>query len=376
MKTLTASNSLSLSEHIRSQGGILDDSPRALLRPPQRSKRIGGSPVLDPSLLGEEMQGIQDKLNTLVIGQPEAIAELVGAYQLIKTNLAAPNRPYGSYLFLGPTGVGKTRLVEALAEVIHGDSGKLLKINCAEFQMDHEVSKLIGSPPGYLGHRETSALLSPIALGNAKSKESGVSIVLFDEIEKASLSLAMILLGILDKAQLSLGDNSKVDFSTSLIILTSNLGEREAKLLSSPWGLVPPPSTGVDQKRNTTNRVVDKFFGMPEFLNRLDKIIHFNPLTREDMSRVGGILEAELRRLGDRLSAPGIHLHPSDGVKAALVEEGFSDKFGARELKRILEVRLMRPIASLLGSGQLQVGDEVNVEVGQGGKFLFSLREG
>src|SRR5215470_12847439 len=190
--------------------------------------------LLDTTRTGKQAQDLETKLRSLVVGQDEAIHEVVTAYQSHVTGLAPAGRPIGNFLFLGPTGSGKTRIVEATAESLLNDSRAVIKIDCAEFQHSHEIAKLIGSPPGYLGHRETHALLSQEALNRHHTDKVKLSLVLFDEIEKASDALWNLLLGILDKGVLTLRDNRKVDFSSSMIFLTSNLGAGEMSASSNP----------------------------------------------------------------------------------------------------------------------------------------------
>src|ERR1700719_3656230 len=183
--------------------------------------------LLDPTKTGRQAQDLESKLRRLVVGQEEAIHEIVRTYQTHVAGLSPVGRPIGNFLFLGPTGSGKTRIVEATAEALLGNPRAVIKIDCGEFQHSHEIAKLIGSPPGYLGHRETHALLSQEALNQHHTDKIKLSFVLFDEIEKASDALWNLLLGILDKATLTLGDNREVDFSRALIFMTSNLGAAE-----------------------------------------------------------------------------------------------------------------------------------------------------
>src|SRR5579884_1846656 len=180
--------------------------------------------ALDPGKTGRDAQSLESSLRRMIVGQEEAIQQIVNIYQMHLTGLNPAGRPIGNFLFLGPTGSGKTRIVEATAQALLGDTRAVTKIDCAEFQHSHEIAKLIGSPPGYLGHRETHALLSQEALNRHHTDKVKISLVLFDEIEKASDALWNLLLGILDKGVLTLGDNRRVDFSSAMIFLTSNLG--------------------------------------------------------------------------------------------------------------------------------------------------------
>src|ERR1700689_3403977 len=189
---------------------------------------------LDPAKTGREAMSLESNLRRMIIGQDEAIDQIVNIYQMNLTGMSAPGRPIGNFLFLGPTGPGKARIVEATAEALLKNPRAVIKIDCAEFQHSHEIAKLIGSPPGYLGHRETHPLLSQEVLNQYHTDTIKLSFVLFDEIEKASDALWNLLLGILDKATLTLGDNRKVDFSRAMIFMTSNLGASEMSSLLAP----------------------------------------------------------------------------------------------------------------------------------------------
>ncbi len=190
--------------------------------------------ALDPTRTGREAEVFRASLRRNIVGQDEAIQQIVNIYQMHLTGMSAPGRPIGNFLFLGPTGTGKTRIVEATAEALVKNPRAVIKIDCAEFQHSHEIAKLIGSPPGYLGHRETHPLLSQEVLNQYHTDTTKISFVLFDEIEKASDALWNLLLGILDKATLTLGDNRKVDFSRAMIFMTSNLGAAEMSSLMTP----------------------------------------------------------------------------------------------------------------------------------------------
>src|ERR1700686_3851655 len=189
---------------------------------------------LNPAQTGLEAEKLEGELLKRIVGQDEAIQQIIHIYQTHLAGMSSPGRPIGNLLFLGPTGSGKTRLVEATAESLVGDARAVIKIDCAELQHSHEIAKLIGSPPGYLGHRETHPLLSQEVLNQYPTEKVNLSFVLFDEIEKASDALWKLLLGVLDKATLTLGDNRRVDFSRALIFMTSNLGAAEMGNLVSP----------------------------------------------------------------------------------------------------------------------------------------------
>lgn len=282
--------------------------------------------------------------------------------------LNAPGRPVGNLLFLGPTGSGKTRVVEAMAEALFGDARACIKIDCAEFQHSHEIAKLIGSPPGYLGHRETHPMLTQEALNQWFTEELKLSILLFDEIEKSSDSLWQLLLGILDKATLTLGDNRRVDLSQCIIIMTSNLGASDMMALLEGKGLGFGASQQVkldesfDEKMHrTANDAARKKF-TPEFMNRIDKTVVFKTLRDEHLTE---IIEIELGMIQQRImfaiGGNQFVFNCSDKAKQALLAEGTDPKYGARHLKRALERNLVFPLANLVATQQIKMGDYIAV---------------
>ncbi|MGH9674849.1 MAG: AAA family ATPase [Bryobacteraceae bacterium] len=303
------------------------------------------------------------------------------------TGMSAPGRPVGNFLFLGPTGSGKTRIVEATAESLVGNPRAVIKIDCAEFQHSHEIAKLIGSPPGYLGHRETHPLLSQEVLNQHHTETIKFSFVLFDEIEKASDALWNLLLGILDKATLTLGDNRKVDFSRALIFMTSNLGASEMSSLMSPrlgFNASPAKTTldlSADSKlsqqitRSGVEAARRKF--TPEFMNRLDKIVVFRPLGSPELRQ---ILDIELNFVQQRIFGAGngdktfvFTLTPQ--AKDHLLESGTDTKYGARHLKRAIERLLVQPLSNLIATEQVRGGDWVRVDFDNDGSRLSFARE-
>jgi ATP-dependent Clp protease ATP-binding subunit ClpA len=332
--------------------------------------------LLNPLKVGREAETFEGKLRKRVVGQDEAIRQIVSVYQTYLAGLNNPGAPVGSFLFLGPTGSGKTRTVEAVAEALAGDTRAAIKIDCAEYQHGHEIAKLVGSPPGYLGHRETHPLLCQEALNQYQSDNMKLSFVLFDEIEKASDALWNLLLGILDKATLTLGDNRRVDFSRSMIFLTSNLGAREIesllrpKLGFAPAGCSPAcdemPTCATEHAAKVSHAGVEaarRRFS-PEFMNRLDKVVVFHPLGQAELR---GILALELNILRDRIqraaATTAVQLEVSDAVQDFLLQEGTDARYGARHLKRTLERMLVQPLANLIATGQIQAGDCINVEL-------------
>jgi len=325
--------------------------------------------LLDPTRTGRQAEELENKLHRLVVGQDEAINRIVRAYQTHVAGLSPVGRPIGNFLLLGPTGSGKTRIVEATAESLLQNPRAVIKIDCAEFQHSHEIAKLIGSPPGYLGHRETHALLSQEALNQHHTEKVKLSFVLFDEIEKASDSLWNLLLGILDKATLTLGDNRKVDFSAAMVFLTSNLGAAEMSSLVSPrlgfhaYGL---DDDGVNVKLSarisSTGIAAARRKFTPEFINRLDNIVVFKSLGNEELRR---IIDIELEMVQQRVqtAAPGkpFLFNVTDAAREFLLAEGTDVRYGARHLKRAIERLLVQPLSNLIASGQIHRGDCIRV---------------
>lgn len=339
------------------------------------------SVYLNPDLKSPAAQEFEDKLTALIVGQDRALRRITGLYQIFLAGLAHPGRPIGTLLFLGPTGSGKTRVVEAAAEVLFGDANLVTKIDCAEFQHSHEIAKLIGSPPGYLGHRETSPMLTQENLDRSHTEMTKLSLVLFDEIEKASDALWQLLLGILDKATLTLGDNRRVDFSRSIVIMTSNLGAREmSELISGGIGFAPKSGVvdgEVDQKIYRTALEAAKRKFSPEFMNRIDKVVVFRSLHSEHLTE---ILEIELRAVQRRItdgSGEKFVFKCTDAAKNFLLEEGIDFKYGARHLKRSIERFLVYPLSNLIATSQVGMGDLLIVDYSpEIGKLVFSKDAG
>jgi ATP-dependent Clp protease ATP-binding subunit ClpB len=327
------------------------------------------SKKLDPLQTGREAEKLQADLRNMVVGQGEAVDQIVNIYQTFLAGMSSPGRPIGNFLFLGPTGTGKTRMVEALAESLVGDVRAVLKVDCAEFQHSHEIAKLIGSPPGYLGHRETHPLLSQEVLNQYHTEKVKISFVLFDEIEKASDALWNLLLGVLDKATLTLGDNRRVDFSRAMIFMTSNLGASEMNSILRPnLGFAAS-----EMERKTASGEADENLNAkvatagieaarrkftPEFMNRLDKVVVFRSLGADQLNQ---ILSIELNRLQQRVfesptAAPFV-FNVSKEARDLLLREGTDLKYGARHLKRAIERSLVQPLSNLVASGQVRGGD-------------------
>ena len=339
--------------------------------------------LLDTSKKGRQAEELENKLHHLVIGQEEAIHQIVRAYQTHLAGLTPAGRPIGNFLFLGPTGSGKTRIVEATAESLLKNSRAVIKIDCAEFQHSHEIAKLIGSPPGYLGHRETHALLSQEALNQHHTEKIKLSFVLFDEIEKASDSLWNLLLGILDKATLTLGDNRKVDFSSAMVFLTSNLGATEMSSLLSPrLGFHVPSVEDTGSHAKLSARISGagvaaarrKF--TPEFINRLDKIVVFKSLGNEELRRIVDIeIEMVQQRIQTAAAGKPFVVNVTDAAREFLLVEGTDLRYGARQLKRAIERLLVQPLSNLIASDQIHRGDCIRVSHREGSPLLMFFRE-
>lgn len=338
---------------------------------------------LDPTKTGRDAESLEDNLRKLIVGQDEAVEQIVNIYQMHQTGLNAAGRPVGTFLFLGPTGTGKTRIVEATAECLLKNPKAVIKIDCGEFQHSHEIAKLIGSPPGYLGHRETHPLLSQEVLNQYHTDRMKLSFVLFDEIEKASDALWNLLLGILDKATLTLGDNRRVDFSRAMIFMTSNVGAAEMSAILNPrLGFAAPHKQEMESgavAAATTSKISKsgveaarrKF--PPEFVNRADKIVVFKPLGQDQLRKV---LDIELRmvqqRVFDSSGASAFIFSTTDRAKDYLLREGTDVKFGARPLKRAIERLLVHPMSNLIATEQVRGGDVVKIDFdGEQGTLMF-----
>jgi ATP-dependent Clp protease ATP-binding subunit ClpB len=332
--------------------------------------------MLDPTRRSNDAREFESSLRRRIVGQDQAVEKVVEIYQMFLAGLNPPGRPVGNLLFLGPTGSGKTRVVEAMAESLFGDARACIKIDCAEFQHSHEIAKLIGSPPGYLGHRETHPLLTQEALNQWHTETLKLSILLFDEIEKASDSLWQLLLGILDKATLTLGDNRRVDLSQCIIIMTSNLGAGEmSNLVDGGLGFAQK-ATEVDAafddkiNRSAVDAARRKF--SPEFMNRIDKSVVFRTLRSEHLQQ---ILEIELGMVQQRiLMASAVNqfvFSCTPKVKSFLLHEGTDPKYGARHLKRAIERHIVFQLANLVATGQVKLGDFIRIDMSPEGKLVF-----
>ena len=335
---------------------------------------------LDPSIRSNDTREFHQALRAKIVGQEEGVQALVDLYQVFCAGLNSPGRPVGNLLFLGPTGSGKTRIVEAAAEILFGDPRLVIKVDCAEFQHSHEIAKLIGSPPGYLGHRETHPLITQDALSASHSDKLKLSFLLFDEIEKASDALWQLLLGMLDKATLTLGDNRRVDLSQTVIFMTSNLGGGEiTELMAGGYGFVKAddkPKANLDEKVERTAVEAARRKFSPEFMNRLDKIVVFHPLHRAQLEQV---LDIELAMVQQRVleTAKGQFLfRVTESAREFLLQEGTDQRYGARHLKRAIERHVVFPMANLLATEQVHCGDLICIDWNRPENRLNFVREG
>lgn len=332
---------------------------------------------LNPQRRGPQAEMLYQALRQRIVGQEAVLGPLVDAYQTFLAGLQAQNRPVANFLFLGPTGSGKTHVVETLAAILFQNPRAVIKVDCGEFQHSHEIAKLIGSPPGYLGHRETHPVLTQEALGQYHTAELPLSLVLFDEIEKASDALWQLLLGILDKATLTLGDNRRTSFAQAMIFMTSNLGAAEMEHLLAPGLGFAPAAAGETASRLAvvaTEAARRKF--SPEFFNRLDSVVVFHPLDRAQLEKV---LDLELARVRERLghagAPPAFSFRCTAAARDLLLHDGTDLKYGARHLKRAIERLLVHPLANLIATHQIQPQDTLLVDLDGGGKALAFERE-
>ena len=333
---------------------------------------------LDPTIRGAGAKGLENFLKNKVVGQDEAIEKMVEVYQMYLSGITRDNHPIANLLFLGPTGVGKTYLVESFAEGLYGDPHACIKIDCGEFQHSHEIAKLVGSPPSYAGHRETPPRLSQERLDKWFTDKTQISIILFDEIEKASDALWNLLLGILDKATLTLGTNLQVDFSKSIIVMTSNLGSeamlnlQEGSKFGFTNNVIPKANILQDKVRSSVIDAARKKFS-PEFMNRIDKLLVFNPLKE---GQIREILDKEISYLQNRVFRTKqnnrFSINCSDAVKDLIMQDGLDIRYGARHLNRSLDTRITPLIANLITSEQIGYRDSLMIDLDENKELVFT----
>ena len=296
----------------------------------------------------EKLVHMEERLHQRVVGQEDALRAVSNAVRRSRAGLQDPNRPIGSFIFLGPTGVGKTELARALAEFLFDDERAMIRIDMSEYQEKHTVSRLMGAPPGYVGYDEGGQLTEAV-------RRRPYSVVLFDEIEKAHSEVFNVLLQLLDDGRLTDGHGRTVDFRNTVVIMTSNLGNQL-------W------EGGRSVGRDEITRVLQMQF-RPEFLNRIDEIVIFHPLSRE---HIGAIVEIQLRRVTALLKERGYTLEVSPEARQYLAEAGYDPDFGARPLKRAIQRELQDPLALQILSGAFHEGEVVRVERGPEG-LMFAI---
>lgn len=335
---------------------------------------------LDVSGLSEKAQKVKDEIERNIVGQKDGINALIDIVEKFNANIMDNSRPIGSALFLGPTGSGKTKLVEEFCNALYNDENRCVKIDCGEFQHTHEIAKLIGSPPGYLGHKETPARLKQSTLDGLHTTDFPFSIILFDEIEKASDALWHLLLSILDKATITLGDNTSTNFSKSIILMTSNAGSvKMTKAVDGGMGFqfIPTESYVDDDEiaRIGIDAAKKKF--TPEFINRLDRMVAFHTLSKEQIAEVANKEIDRLQRTILIKSNPIIFFRCTPACKQQLIDEGFDPKYNGRHIRRVVERQLGLPLAKII-SQRLVVPSTQNYVMCdfKEGKYEFGLVEG
>jgi ATP-dependent Clp protease ATP-binding subunit ClpB len=290
---------------------------------------------------------MEERLHQRVVGQDEAIRAVSNAMRRARAGLQDPNRPLGSFMFLGPTGVGKTELARALAEFLFDDEHALIRIDMSEYQEKHTVSRMIGAPPGYIGYDEAGQLTEAV-------RRRPYSVVLFDEIEKAHVEVLNVMLQLLDDGRLTDGKGRTVDFKNTVVIMTSNIG---SQFIAEHAGDL---TEGI--RRQVTDALRSHF--RPELLNRIDEIIFFHALGLEHMK---SIIDIQIRGLLKRLEDRKIHVELTDAAREFLVSEGYDPMYGARPLKRVIQRRVLDALALRVLEGEFKEGDRISVDVGENG---------
>ncbi len=342
---------LSEAEESEQDGVMVEEAvrPEQIAQVVERWTGIPTSKMLEGER--EKLLAMEDKLHGRVVGQDQAVRAVANAVRRARAGLNDENRPLGSFLFLGPTGVGKTELTKAVAEFLFDDDSAMVRIDMSEFMEKHSVARLIGAPPGYVGYDEGGVLTEAV-------RRRPYQVVLFDEVEKAHPDVFNVLLQVLDDGVLTDGQGRTVDFKQTLIVLTSNLGSQALSQL-------PEGADSAQAKRDVMDAVRAHF--RPEFLNRLDETIIFDRLKREDM---GGIVDIQLTRLLKRLAARKIRLELDEDARKWLAEEGYDPVFGARPLKRVIQRALQDPLAEMMLAGDVADGDTIPVSAGAEGLII------
>ena len=295
----------------------------------------------------------EEELRRRVVGQEGAIAAVADAMRRARAGLSDPNRPNGSFLFLGPTGVGKTELCKALADFLFDSEGAIVRIDMSEYMEKHAVARLLGAPPGYIGHEEGGQLTEQV-------RRRPYSLVLLDEVEKAHPDVFNVLLQVLDDGRLTDSHGRTVDFRNAVVIMTSNLGSDRIQELSG--------KADYETMKATILEIASASF-RPEFLNRIDELVVFHPLKREQINAIADLQVAQLQR---RLAEQDLAIAVSDAAKALLARAGFDPAYGARPLKRAVQTHLETPLAKALLAGDFQAGDTIQVDAGDGGLKFYT----
>lgn len=340
-------------------------------------KSVSNTQVLDVTQESPEAKRIRTHLESQVVGQSEPIDQLVAITEKYRSGLYDHSRPIASVLLLGPSGSGKTKLTEAFTEALHGNERHRMKVDCGEYQHSNEIAKLIGSPPGYLGHRETPPLFTNSRIEGFRSKDYPFALLIFDEIEKASDALWHLLLGVLDRGTISNGYNEEVDLTKTVILMTSNAGSKEmADAMNSRLGFFTQGCNGLlrtaGEIRAIGVKAAKKEF-TPEFVNRLDALIGCNALTEDQILQV---IDIELARLQERIgqhATPRILFEVTDAVREAILEEGFDPKYNARNVRRVIDQRIQTPLGRILAGRQCAEEDVIQIDY-INDEYIFTRR--
>jgi ATP-dependent Clp protease ATP-binding subunit ClpA len=328
--------------------------------------------TLRPTARSSWLEHVARRWAANVVGQPQATDAILRLLQRIEVQARQPRQTMGSVLLLGPPGCGKTHSVEALAEVLLGSPGALLKINCAEYQQQHEIARLVGAPPGYIGHADTEPVFTRENIERYRTPEFPYTLILFDEIEKAHHSLYSLLLGVLDRAELNDGRNRHVDFSACLFFFTSNIGSKESLRATAPSGFIPQLAEEDAKARHFQSvsvRALKRHFP-PEFLRRLEETIIFQPLRPADLKKILDLELGKVSRIFHEHATTPFHIEFTTSARSLLLNHGCDTEYGAAHLQHTLACELQDPLYRLMATGQVHAGDRVGVST-KGQELVF-----